>query len=116
MLKTEKKEAKDFIKNGSFEETVSDKYKKLGQLSLASGWTTANEEKADLFTSLSTYPEIGVPQNAMGICNPKDGNNYAGMLVHNVASKDGREYITSQLDGFLAKGKKYCLKYSISLG
>jgi outer membrane protein OmpA-like peptidoglycan-associated protein len=105
----------NLIKNGSFEQTTSLKYKKLGQFSLVSDWTTASEEKADLFSKLSEYPEIGAPDNALGRSNPKEGDNYVGLLLHNVASKDGRMYITSELNTMLKKGQKYCLSYSISL-
>ncbi|NNK81439.1 MAG: OmpA family protein, partial [Flavobacteriales bacterium] len=55
------------------------------------------------------------PKNAMGIANPKDGDNYIGISTHLVASRDGRGYITAPLDGFLEKDKMYCLSYSISL-
>ena len=105
----------NLIKNGSFEETTSTKYKKLGQFSLVSDWTVATEEKVDLFSKLSEYPEIGVPNNALGRSNPKEGDNYAGLLLYNVASKDGRMYIGSELKQMLKKGQKYCLSYSISL-
>ncbi len=111
----ETKEAKNIIVNGSFEEANTAKLKKLGQLSLVKGWTTANDEKVDLFSKKASYPEVGAPKNVMGISNPKDGSNYIGIVTHLVASRDSREYITSALDGFLAKGKKYCLSYSISM-
>ena len=102
------------IENGSFEETTG-KLKKLGQLPYAVGWTTANEEKADLFSTYSETEINGVPKNEMGMCNPREGSNYAGFLVHNVVSKDGREYLTSKLKETLKKDQKYCISYSISL-
>ncbi len=108
-------EKKNMIVNGGFESANTTKIKKLGQLSLCNSWTSATGEKVDLFSKLSTYPEVGAPNNAMGISNPKEGNNYIGLVTHLVASKDGREYITAPLDGYLEKGKKYCLSYSISL-
>lgn len=111
----EKKGPKNLIINGSFEEANTAKLKKLGQLTLVKGWTTANEEKVDLFSKKASFPEVGAPKNSMGISNPKDGSNYVGLATHLVASRDGREYITSALDGFLVKGKKYCLSYSISM-
>lgn len=103
------------IINGSFEEANTEKLKKLGKLALANGWTTATEEKVDLFSKFASYPEVGAPKNSLGTSNPKDGNNYVGIATHRVASKDGRGYITSSLDGYLEKDKKYCLRYSISL-
>jgi outer membrane protein OmpA-like peptidoglycan-associated protein len=108
-------EKKNLIVNGGFETANTDKIKKLGQFALCSSWTTATGEKVDLFSKLSTYPEVGAPNNVMGVSNPKEGNNYIGLVTHIVASKDGREYITAPLDGYLEKGKKYCLSYSISL-
>jgi len=104
----------NLIVNGSFEDT-NGKIKKLGQLTAATGWTTANEEKADLFSKNSETQLNGVPKSEMGKANPKDGDNYAGILTHNVVSKDGREYITSKLKSKLKKDQLYCLSYSISL-
>ncbi len=43
------------------------------------------------------------PNNLMGVSNPKEGSNYVGIVTHIMASKDGREYITAPLDGFLEK-------------
>lgn len=105
----------NIIINGSFENTTSRKYKKPGHFTYVSDWSTATEEKVDLFSKFAEYPEIGVPKNYMGVSNPKDGDNYIGIAIHLVASKDGREYITSQMNEFLKKDQKYCLKYSISL-
>lgn len=115
LMAQEDEDPSNLIPNGSFESVTSDKYKKLGQFYLVSGWTTATEEKADLFTKLSEYPEIAAPDNLLGRSNPKDGDNYVGILLHNVASKDGRMYITTPLKTMLKKGQKYCLSYSISL-
>jgi len=112
---TAQEDDSNLITNGGFEETLSDKCKKLGQFSLVTGWSAATEEKADLFTKLSEYPDVGAPDNALGRSNPKEGDNYAGLLLYNVASKDGRMYITSELKTLLKKGQKYCLSYSISL-
>ena len=106
---------KNLIVNGGFESANTTKIKKLGQLSLCNSWTSATGEKIDLFSKLSTYPEVGTPNNLMGISNPKEGSNYVGLVTHIMVSKDGREYITAPLDGFLEKDKKYCLSYSISL-
>lgn len=111
----DKSEKKNFIINGSFEEANNSKLKKRGQFVLVSSWTVANEEKVDLFSKFSEYPDVGAPKNVMGISNPKDGDNYIGITTHLVASRDGRGYITAPLDGYLEKDKMYCLKYSISL-
>jgi outer membrane protein OmpA-like peptidoglycan-associated protein len=111
----EQEEPKNFIVNGSFEQANVDKLKKLGKLPLAASWTTATSEKADLYSKNALYPEVGAPKNSMGTSNPKDGKNYAGISTFLVASKDGRMYLTSGLDGYLEKDKKYCLSYSISL-
>ncbi|NND94342.1 MAG: OmpA family protein [Flavobacteriales bacterium] len=110
-----KKKKKDLIINGSFEAANTAKLKKRGQFVLVGSWSTANEEKVDLFSKMAEFPDVGAPKNAMGIANPKDGDNYIGISTHLVASRDGRGYITAPLDGFLEKDKMYCLSYSISL-
>ncbi|NNC82968.1 MAG: OmpA family protein [Flavobacteriales bacterium] len=106
---------KNLIINGSFETANTGKLKKLGQFILVNNWAPATEEKVDLYSKMAEFPDVGAPKNVMGICNPKDGDNYVGISTHLVASKDGRMYITAPLDGYLEKDKMYCLKYSLSL-
>jgi len=108
-------EAKNLIANPSFEQD-NGKIKKLGEASKALGsWSTATKTKVDVFSPSALDPMVGIPNNAMGKANAKDGTNYIGIKIYDYNSKGGRGYLTSELIEHLEKDKRYCLSYNLSL-
>lgn len=109
------KEPENLIANPSFE-SDNGKIKKLGDAGKTLGaWTTATKTKVDVFSASALDPIVGTPNNSMGKCNPKDGDNYIGIKIYDFNAKGGRGYLTSELVDHLEKDKRYCLSYSISL-
>ena len=53
--------------------------------------------------------------NTYGKEDPKEGDNYAGLVVYSPKDKIARNYITSPLAQPMLKGKKYCVSMYISL-
>ena len=108
------KEVENLVENGSFEATTG-KIKKLGSIDLATGWASPTGVRADLFLPEEKIPGIGTPLNAYGTEEPKDGNNYAGIVGYSYGDKMPRSYIKSKLKTPLKKGMKYCVSFHVSL-
>ena len=103
----------NLILNPSFE-SINGKLRKLNQINVANDWDSPTALKADLF-STSISGDISVPINIYGKEFPKDGENYAGILVYSYNNKKPRTYIQSQLVKPLASGLDYCIKIHVSL-
>ena len=69
---------------------------------------------ADLFSKKKDGP-IGAPVNMYGKEHPKDGDNYAGILLYSYNNKTPRTYVQSPLKIALTGGLDYCVKFHISL-
>jgi outer membrane protein OmpA-like peptidoglycan-associated protein len=108
------KEVENLVENGSFEATTG-KIKKLGSIDLATGWASPTGVRADLFVPEEKIPGIGTPLNAYGTEEPKEGNNYAGIVGYSYGDKMQRSYIKSKLKTPLKKGMKYCVSFHVSL-
>jgi outer membrane protein OmpA-like peptidoglycan-associated protein len=112
-LNIQSQEDNNLVLNPSFE-SVDGKLKKLTQINVANDWDSPTALKADLF-STSISGDIAVPRNIYGKEFPKDGENYAGILVYSYNNKKPRTYIQSQLVKPLASGLDYCIKIHVSL-
>jgi OmpA-OmpF porin, OOP family len=108
------KTPENLVENGSFEATTG-KIKKLGSIDLATGWSSPTGVRADLFLPSTTVQEIGTPKNFYGTEEPKDGDNYAGIVAYSYNDKIPRSYIKSKLKTPLKKGMKYCVSFYASL-
>jgi outer membrane protein OmpA-like peptidoglycan-associated protein len=108
-------DGENLVPNGSFE-TTDGKVKKLGALFSATGWESPTGMSADLFTPGKVL-EINTPENIYGKEAPKEGSNYAGIVAYSVGKppKLARSYAMTRLESPLKKGKRYCVKFNVSL-
>jgi OmpA-OmpF porin, OOP family len=107
-------ELENLVENGGFE-AITGKPKKLGSIDLATGWVSPTGARADIFMSSNKLPEIGAPVNAFGKEEPKEGQNYAGIIAYSYGDKLPRSYVMAKLKSPLKKGAKYCVSFSVSL-
>lgn len=115
-----KNDAQNLVPNFSFEEykqcptDLNIRYKK----EIVPGWYMPSSGTADYF-NFCTKVQVGVPQNFMGYCLPKDGMAYVGIiLLHNppdtFTSKglsNYREYIQTSFTHELEKDKIYEISF-----
>ncbi|MBM78002.1 MAG: hypothetical protein CL846_05930 [Crocinitomicaceae bacterium] len=106
-------EDKNLVPNPSFE-VLDGKLKKLKQINVAKHWSSPTALKADLFSKKKDAP-VHAPENMYGKEFPKDGNNYAGILLYSYNNKSPRTYIQTQLLNPLTAGLDYCVKFRVSL-
>ncbi len=103
----------NLVPNSSFE-SVEGKFKKLKQINAAKEWSSPTALNADLFSKKKEGP-IGAPINLYGKEHPKDGDNYAGIVVYSYNNKTPRTYVQAPLISALTGGLDYCVKFHISL-
>ena len=103
----------NLVPNGSFE-SIGKAPKRLGKIDAAEGWVSPTGVRADLFVD-GKIDEIGTPLNIYGKETPKEGENYAGIVVFSHGDKVPRSYIMTKLSTPLKKGMKYCVKFNVSL-
>lgn len=104
----------NLVDNGGFEASTG-KAKKLGQIDMATGWKSPTGARADLYLTDSKMPEIAVPTNAHGKEEPKEGENYAGIVGFSFGDKVPRTYVMAKLKTPLKKDMKYCVSFYVSL-
>lgn len=104
----------NLVDNGGFESN-NGKIKKLGQIDLAEPWTSPTAVRADIFMSDAKDPLIGTKANAFGKEDPKEGENYAGIMAFSYGNKESRSYLSTKLTQPLKKGMKYCVSFYVSL-
>lgn len=104
----------NLVENGSFE-IIKGKVKGLGCIEAADEWKNVTTSKADLFVKENKNPLLLTSGNTYGKEDPKEGENYAGIVVYSPKDKIARNYITSPLAQPMLKGKKYCISMYISL-
>jgi len=107
-------QGENLVENGSFESTTG-KTKKLGGIEAATGWVSPTGVRADLFTPAAKLPEISTPTNVYGSEEPKDGDNYAGIVAYSYNDKMPRSYVSTKLTSPLKKGLTYCIQANVSL-
>ena len=103
----------NLVPNSSFE-SIEGKFKKLKQISAAKEWSSPTALNADLFSKKKEGP-IGAPVNMYGKEHPKDGDNYAGIVLYSYNNKTPRTYIQVPLMSALTGGIDYCVKFHVSL-
>jgi outer membrane protein OmpA-like peptidoglycan-associated protein len=103
----------NLVENGSFE-IITKKPKNPGEITLAPPWVPGTKAAPDLYSSSAKNDQIKVPVNAYGDEEPKDGNNYAGLLIYSDREKEPRSYLTAKLKNPMLAGEYYCVKFHIS--
>jgi OOP family OmpA-OmpF porin len=106
--------AQNLVGNGSFEE-LSGKVKAGAGVDLATGWSSVTATSAELFSMESKDQTQKTPDNKYGREKPLSGINYAGFVAYSYQSKEPRSYLTTELVKPLVKGKKYCIRFNVSL-
>ena len=104
----------NLVENGSFE-IIKGKVKGLGCVDASADWKNVTNAKSDLFVKENKLPIVLTSGNSYGKEEPKEGDNYAGLVVYSPKDKIARNYITSPLTQPMLKGKKYCVSMYISL-
>lgn len=110
----------NLVPNGSFEDTIQCP-DFTGQINRANYWSTPTNATPDIITSnyCDVYLNsnmIDSPINVWGFQYPRTGDNYAGLGVYsNNSGGVDREYIQVHLKSSLISGKKYFVKYYVSL-
>lgn len=105
----------NLVENGSFE-NLDKKVKSLGQIELATGWSSPTENKADLFVKGSKSEEVNAENNVYGGQSPDDGKVFAGITVYSYKQAKPRTYLQGKLSQPLEAGKSYCVKMFLTLG
>jgi len=114
LIYTAKAQVANLVENGSFE-IIKGKVKGLGCVEASADWKNVTSTKADLFVKENKLPIVLTSGNNFGKEDPKEGDNYAGLVVYSPKDKIARNYITSPLTQPMLKGKKYCVSMYISL-
>lgn len=104
----------NLVENGSFE-IIKGKIKGLGSIEATDDWKNVTLSKADIFVKENKLATVLTSGNSYGKEDPKDGDNYAGIVAYSPKDKVARTYITSPLAQPMLKGKKYCVSMYISL-
>ena len=105
--------SQNIVENGSFE-TITKKPKNPGEIFLAPPWVSGTVAAPDLYSSSAKDDLIKVPRNAYGDEKPKEGENYAGVLIYSHGGKQPRTYLSQQLKYKMLAGEHYCVKFHIS--
>jgi outer membrane protein OmpA-like peptidoglycan-associated protein len=114
LIFTSQAQVANLVENGSFE-IIKGKVKGLGCVEASADWKNVTSAKADLFVKENKLPILLTSGNTYGKEDPKEGDNYAGLVVYSPKDKIARNYITSPLAQPMLKGKKYCVSMYISL-
>jgi outer membrane protein OmpA-like peptidoglycan-associated protein len=101
----------NLVNNPSFEE-LKDCPTDYGQIEKAVGWINLNFTP-DLFVKCSNQAKISTPGNFFGSQYPSTGSNYAGITAFHENSLN--EFIATNLTQPMEKGKKYNVKFRVSL-
>lgn len=103
----------NLVPNPSFEETEG-RIKRNGAITVAVGWMSPTKASADLFAG-KVKEGFGTPNNNLGIEEPQDGANYAGIRAFSYNDKEARNYISSRLTSTMKKDQKYCVTFYVNL-
>ena len=76
-LFTFSQDSQNMVENPSFE-SIEGKIKRGGAINVAVGWMSPTKAAADLF-SAKVKDGYGTPSNTLGLEEPNDGKNYAGI-------------------------------------
>ncbi|HMN06655.1 MAG TPA: hypothetical protein PKD45_13110 [Flavobacteriales bacterium] len=70
----------NLVPNGGFEIITKDPVT-FDQIGRATGWGNVTLGMAELFAGTATAKTVGIPQNAYGSMEPKEGGHYAGFMA-----------------------------------
>ncbi len=101
----------NLVKNGGFE-ALTDCPDDFGQIEDATGWQGIGGTP-DLFTKCTKKGKLHTPANFFGTQIASEGGNYAGILAFH--EHNTNEFIAIELTEPLERGKKYTIKFRISL-
>ena len=104
----------NLVPNSTFEK-VGKKIKGKGEIEVATPWTSPTLAQADLYVPKSKNFNITIPENSYGEEKPMEGTGYAGIMAYSYKNKVPRSYLQVQLTEKLEEGKKYCVRYHVSL-
>jgi outer membrane protein OmpA-like peptidoglycan-associated protein len=107
-------EGENLIENGSFE-SIEGKVMKLGDIVKATGWLLSTPAKPDLYKPDKKVLDINPTSNPYGSEEPKDGENFAGIVTFSYNDKLPRTYLMTKLNKPMLKGQKYCVNFYVSL-
>ncbi|MCK5170146.1 MAG: hypothetical protein KAQ75_09710, partial [Bacteroidales bacterium] len=113
--------SQNLVKNPSFEifEECPDNYTtEASEKELIPNWIFPTRGTSDYFNSCSIF-QVNVPNNFMGHMYAKDGQAYAGIILIQKSTEDSikgkstnyREYLQTELQEPLKKGKRYEVKF-----
>jgi hypothetical protein len=105
--------AQNLVPNPSFE-IHSGCPQFLGDLDLATGWTSFRESP-DYYNACAPATGLGVPQNLFGHQAAFDGDAYIGLACFHSFGDSLREYAGIQLTQPLTTGTKYYVSFYVSL-
>ena len=105
--------SQDLVVNGSFEE-FKGKLKKPGSIDMFTGWTSATEAKADVFSMQVEEGPVSALKNPYGSQEARTGDHFAGIRVYSPNDREPRQYLQAALNAPMMSGKKYCVKYHVS--
>lgn len=116
--------AQNLVLNGSFEQfdKCPDNYVIKNKSCLVPHWNIPTGGTPDYFNSCTLF-QVGVPQNYMGYCLPKDGMAYAGFITLYDPPKDTtkigtvnyREYLQTKFTNPLIKNQTYKVSLYFSI-
>lgn len=106
-------QSQNLVENGSFEITDK-KVKGPGEVFLAAPWVAGTKAIPDLYSKSAKAEQVKVPINAYGDEEPKEGENYAGILIYSDREKEPRSYLSTKLKYPMLAGEYYCVKFHIS--
>ncbi len=107
----------NLITNPGFEtySVCPDGYNVTSDKELVEGWLIPSPGTSDYFNRCDKTGRAGVPKNAMGYMEAKEGNGYAGVILSDFAllekgQRNYREYLQNSMAKPLTKGTVYCVK------
>lgn len=83
---------------------------------LVPGWRIPAPGTSDYFNRCDKTGRSGVPKNAMGYMEAKEGKGYAGVILSDFAmykqgERNYREYLQNRFTKPMEKGEVYCVKF-----
>lgn len=101
----------NLVPNPSFENLISCPEPFGGSIIYVEGWNSPTQGTSDIYSNCNTnFHYFHTPNNDVGYQLPKEGDNYAGIILGLFI----REYIQIQLNETLEAGIKYCVKFYVS--
>ncbi len=105
--------AQNLIPNPSFE-IYSSCPNTINQIPLAVPWTNPTIGTSEYFNQCGTSL-FGVPSNSIGYQYAKNGVAYGGFYTYNAFFPNSRDYMQTILNDTLIAGRKYCVRFYVSL-